>query len=142
MLRAARRLGELRDVQVATTFLGAHALPPDYAGDADAYIAHVVDAMLPEVVRLDLADAVDAFCETIGFTAAQTERLFEAATCAGLPVKPHAEQLSNQHGAALAARVGALSAAPLEYLAAAGVSWCAWAGTDGPRAERAREGRG
>src|SRR3546814_6760776 len=85
MLRAARRLGELRDVQVATTFLGAHALPPDYAGDADAYIAHVVDAMLPEVVRLDLADAVDAFCETIGFTAAQTERLFEAATCAGLP---------------------------------------------------------
>src|SRR3546814_19135810 len=79
MLRAARRLGELRDVQVATTFLGAHALPPDYAGDVDAYIAHVVDALLPEVVRLDLADAVDAFCETIGFTAAQTERLFAAA---------------------------------------------------------------
>src|SRR3546814_20299978 len=87
MLRAARRLGELRDVQVATTFLGAHALPPAYAGDADAYIAHVVDAMLPEVVRLDLAAAVDAFCETIGFTAAQTERVFEAAACAGLPVK-------------------------------------------------------
>src|SRR3546814_4450501 len=74
MLRAARRLGEVRDVRVSTTFLGAHALPPDYECDADAYIAHVVDAMLPAVARLGLADAVDAFCETIRFTAAQTDR--------------------------------------------------------------------
>ncbi|MBB5705981.1 imidazolonepropionase [Sphingopyxis panaciterrulae] len=129
MLRAARRLGEVRDVRVSTTFLGAHALPPDYEGDADAYIAHVVDAMLPEVARLGLADAVDAFCETIGFTAAQTGRLFEAATRAGLPVKLHAEQLSNQHGAALAARFGALSADHLEYLDQAGVAAMAKAGT-------------
>src|SRR3546814_16069033 len=85
--------------------------------------------MLPEVVRLDLADAVDAFCETIGFTAAQTERLFEAAPCAGLPVKLHAEQLSTQHGAAPAARFGALSAAHLASLDAAGIAALPRAGT-------------
>src|SRR3546814_18026072 len=85
MLRAARRLGEVRDVRVSTTFLGAHALPPDYEGDADAYIAHVVDAMPPQVARLGLADAVDAFCETSGLTAAPTGRLLESATSSGLP---------------------------------------------------------
>ncbi|WOF45284.1 imidazolonepropionase [Sphingopyxis indica] len=129
MLRAARRLGEARDVRIAATFLGAHALPPEYAGDADAYVAHVADAMLPEVARLGLADAVDAFCESIGFSAAQTEHVFEAAKRAGLPVKLHAEQLSNQHGAALAARYGALSADHLEYLDAEGIAAMARAGT-------------
>lgn len=129
MLRAARRLGDERDIRVATTFLGAHALPPEYAGDADAYIAHVADAMLPEVAQAALADAVDAFCEGIGFSAAQTERVFEAAKRAGLPVKLHAEQLSNQHGAALAARYGALSADHLEYLDADGIAAMAKAGT-------------
>ena len=129
MLRAARRLGEERAVRVATTFLGAHALPPEYAGDADAYIAAVADTMLPEVARLGLADAVDAFCENIGFTAAQTERVFAAAKRAGLPVKLHAEQLSNQHGAALAARYGALSADHLEHLDDAGIAAMAQAGT-------------
>lgn len=122
MLRAARRLGEERPVGIAATFLGAHALPPEYAGDADAYIAVVADTMLPEIARLGLADAVDAFCEGIGFTAEQTQNVFDAAKRAGLPVKLHAEQLSNQHGAALAARYGALSADHLEYLDEAGVA--------------------
>src|SRR3546814_21048904 len=94
--------------------------------------------MLPEVVRLDLADAVDAFCETIGFTAAQTERLFEAATFAGLPAKLHAEQLSHQHGAALAARFGALSAEHLEYLDAAGIAAMARGGTVATLLDRKR----
>lgn len=127
MLRAARRLGTERPVRVSTTFLGAHALPPEYAGDADGYIALVADTMLPQVVGL--ADAVDAFCEGIGFTPAQTERVFESARRAGLPVKLHAEQLSNQHGAALAARYGALSADHLEYLDDAGIAAMAQAGT-------------
>lgn len=127
MLRAARRLGSERPVRIATTFLGAHALPPEYAGDADGYIALVADTMLPQIVGL--ADAVDAFCEGIGFTPAQTERVFESARRAGLPVKLHAEQLSNQHGAALAARYGALSADHLEYLDDAGVAAMAKAGT-------------
>ncbi|WP_411341340.1 imidazolonepropionase [Sphingopyxis sp. J-6] len=129
MLRAARRLGAERRVRIATTFLGAHALPPEYAGDPDAYIATIVDTMLPEVARLGLADAVDAFCEGIGFTAAQTQRVFDAARQAGLPVKLHAEQLSNQHGAALAAQYGALSADHLEHLDEAGVAAMAKAGT-------------
>lgn len=129
MLRAARRLGSERPVQIATTFLGAHALPPEYAGDADGYIAMLVDEMLPEVARLGLADAVDAFCEGIGFTPAQTERVFEAAKRAGLPVKLHAEQLSNQHGAALAAQHSALSADHLEHLDSAGIAAMAASGT-------------
>lgn len=129
MLRAARRLGTERPVQIATTFLGAHALPPEYAGDADGYIAMLVDEMLPEVARLGLADAVDAFCEGIGFTPAQTERVFAAAKRANLPVKLHAEQLSNQHGAALAARHGALSADHLEHLDNAGIAAMAASGT-------------
>ena len=129
MLRAARRLGEVRQIGVATTFLGAHALPPEYAGDADGYITRVADEMIPEIARLGLADAVDAFCEGIGFTAQQTARVFEAATKAGLPIKLHAEQLSNQHGAALAARYGALSADHLEHLDEDGVAAMARAGT-------------
>ena len=129
MLRAARALGTARRVSVRTTCLGAHALPPEHAGDADAYIAHVTDAMLPAIARAGLADAVDAFCEGIGFSAAQTARVFDAARRAGLPVKLHAEQLSNLHGAALAARFGALSADHLEHIDGAGIAAMAEAGT-------------
>ena len=129
MLRAARRLGELRPVRVVTTFLGAHALPPEFAGDADGYIDAVCERMLPAVAVENLADAVDGFCEGIGFTAAQIERVFRAAKALGLPVKLHAEQLSNLNGAALAARYGALSADHLEHLGAAGVAAMAQAGT-------------
>ena len=129
MLRAARRLGDVRPVSITTTFLGAHALPPEYAGDADGYIAQVAEHMLPAIAAAGLADAVDAFCEGIGFTAAQTERMFEAARRHGLPVKLHAEQLSNLHGAALAARFGALSADHLEHLDEAGIAAMAEAGT-------------
>lgn len=115
MLRAARRLGELQ-VSVKTTFLGAHALPGEYADRSDEYIDLVCEEMLPAVAGDDLADAVDAFCEGIGFTPEQVERVFQAAGEHSLPVKLHAEQLSNLHGAALAARYGALSADHLEYL--------------------------
>lgn len=128
-LRAARALGEARRVRVATTFLGAHALPPEFADDADAYIDHICAAMLPAIAAEGLADAVDGFCEGIGFAPAQIERVFEAARAHGLPVKLHAEQLSNLHGAALAARFGALSADHLEHLDSAGVAAMAKAGT-------------
>lgn len=129
MLRAARRLGDERPVRIATTFLGAHALPPEYAGDADGYIDAVCAEMMPAVALEGLADAVDAFCEGIGFTPAQTQRVFDAAAAHGLPVKLHAEQLSNLHGAALAARAGALSADHLEYLDEAGIAAMAAADT-------------
>ncbi|MDF0487929.1 imidazolonepropionase [Sphingomonas sp. H39-1-10] len=129
MLRAARRLGQERPVRIATTFLGAHALPPEFADDADGYITMLCDELLPEVAAAGLADAVDAFCEGIGFSPAQTERMFQAAAAHRLPVKLHAEQLSNLHGAALAARHGALSADHLEYLDDAGVAAMARAGT-------------
>ncbi|HEX2812234.1 MAG TPA: imidazolonepropionase [Sphingopyxis sp.] len=129
MLRAARVLGKARPVTVRTTFLGAHALPPEYAGDADRYIDLVCETMMPEIAAAGLADAVDAFCENIGFTPAQTERVFAAAAKHGLPVKLHAEQLSNQHGAALAARHRALSADHLEYLDDDGIAAMAEAGT-------------
>jgi imidazolonepropionase len=128
-LRVARRLGRDLPVTVATTFLGAHALPPEYAGRSDAFIDLVAREMLPAVAREGLADAVDAFCEGIGFTAAQVERVFQAARALGLPVKLHAEQLSNLGGAALAARYGALSADHLEYIDEAGVRAMAAAGT-------------
>jgi imidazolonepropionase len=129
MLRAARRLGQERPVGIATTFLGAHALPPECAGDADDYIAQVCQQMIPAVAAQGLADAVDAFCEGIGFTSAQTQRVFEAAIAHGLPVKLHAEQLSNLHGAALAARHNALSADHLEHLDEAGIVAMAASGT-------------
>lgn len=129
MLRAARRLGTERRVHVATTFLGAHALPPEFADDADGYIAMLCKEVLPEIAALGLADAVDAFCEGIGFTLEQTERMFAAAALHGLPVKLHAEQLSNLHGSALAARHGALSADHLEYLDEAGIAAMAASGT-------------
>lgn len=128
-LRAARRLGEARGVRIRTTFLGAHALPPEYAGDPNAYIEKVCREMIPAVAAKGLADAVDAFCEGIGFSPAQTRAIFEAAKAHGLPVKLHAEQLSNLHGAALAAGFRALSADHLEYLDDQGVQAMARAGT-------------
>lgn len=115
MLRAARALGDARALRIVTSFLGAHALPPEYAGDADGYIDAVCGTMIPALAQEHLADAVDVFCEGIGFTPAQTERVFAAAKQHGLPVKIHAEQLSALHGSALAARHGALSADHLEH---------------------------
>jgi imidazolonepropionase len=114
MLRAARRLGRERSVEVVTSFLGAHALPPEAKGDKDAYIDQVCD-MIPALAKEKLADAVDAFCEGIAFSPQQTARVFDAAKRAGLPVKLHADQLSNLHGARLAAEHAALSADHLEY---------------------------
>lgn len=128
VLRAARRLATARDVEIVTTFLGAHALPPEAGTDKDAYI-EAVCAMIPAIAREGLADAVDAFCETIAFTPEQTASVFEAATKQGLRVKLHADQLSNSHGAALAARFGALSADHLEYTDEDGVAAMARAGT-------------
>ncbi|MBN3807930.1 imidazolonepropionase [Paraburkholderia sp. Ac-20347] len=122
MLRVARQLGERYPVTVRTTFLGAHALPPEYAGRADAYIDEVCERMLPALADEGLVDAVDVFCERIGFSIAQSERVFEAAARRNLPVKMHAEQLSNSGGAALAARYGALSSDHLEFLDEAGVA--------------------
>jgi imidazolonepropionase len=129
MLRAARRIGKERPLSVTTSFLGAHAMPPEAKGDKDAYIAVVCNDMLPAVAKAGLADCVDAFCENIGFTLEQTKRVFEAAKTHGLPVKLHAEQLSNLHGAALAARYGAQSADHLEYADEGGVQAMAKAGT-------------
>jgi imidazolonepropionase len=114
-LRAARRLGETRPITVRTTFLGAHALPPEMKGNSSGYIDLVCNGMLPAIAADGLADAVDAFCENIAFSREETERVFTAARGLGLPVKLHADQLSNLHGAALAAKFGALSADHLEY---------------------------
>ena len=122
MLRVARRLGRELPLTVRTTFLGAHALPPEFTGRADDYIKGLCDDILPALAEQGLVDAVDAFCETIGFTTAQTERVFQAAQRLGLPVKLHAEQLSNQGGAELVARYGGLSADHLEYLSPAGIA--------------------
>lgn len=129
MLRAARRLGGERRVAIRTSFLGAHALPPEYAGNTDGYIDHVCNDMIPAIAALGLADAVDGFCETIGFSARQIERVLAMANAFALPVKLHAEQLSNSHGAALAAGFGALSADHLEHLDAAGIAAMKAAGT-------------
>ena len=128
-LRAIRALGQARPVRVRATLLAAHALPPEFAGDPDGYIDTVCRDIIPAAAAAGLADAVDAFCETIGFTPAQTRRVFEAAKAHGLPVKLHAEQLSNQHGAALAAQFGALSADHVEYLDERGIAAMAASGT-------------
>jgi len=129
MLRVARRLGQNLPVSVRTTFLGAHALPPEYKGQPDAYIAWLCETVLPAIASAGLADAVDAFCENIGFTPTQTERVFQAAKKAGLPVKLHAEQLSDQHGAQLLARYHGLSADHLEYVSDAGIAAMAQSGS-------------
>lgn len=129
MLRVARRLGELRPVRVITTLLGAHALPPEYAGRPDDYVSLVCDEMIPAAVAEGLADAVDVFCEGIGFSPAQCERIYQAAQAHGLAIKAHAEQLSNLGGSVLAARYGALSADHIEYLDEVGVRVMAEAGT-------------
>jgi len=129
MLRTARRLETLRPVRIATTFLGAHALPPEFADDADGYISILCADVLPKIAALGLADAVDVFCEEIGFSPAQTRRMFDAAARHGLPVKLHAEQLSNLHGAQMAAGYGALSVDHLEYLDEEGIAALARAGT-------------
>ena len=129
MLRAARELAQRLPVRIATTFLGAHALPPEFAGRPDAYVDELCERMLPQLAALGLVDAVDAFCERIGFTNAQTERVFAAARTLGLPVKLHAEQLSSQGGAELVARFGGLSADHLEHLTPEGIQAMAGAGT-------------
>ncbi len=128
MLAAARRLGELRPVTVRTSFLGAHAVPPEFKDRQGDYLEAVI-AMLPAVKQSGLADALDAFCEKIAFTAEETRRLFAAAEAAGLPIKLHADQLSDLGGAALAAEFGALSADHLEYTSEAGIAAMAKAGT-------------
>ena len=128
-LQAARRLAADHPVSVQTTLLAAHALPSEFKQGADDYIEHIVADILPTLVGEGLVDAVDAFCETVGFSVAQTERVFAAAKALGVPVKLHAEQLSNQHGSALAARYQALSCDHLEYLDEAGVRAMAASGT-------------
>jgi imidazolonepropionase len=128
-LRVVRALARRRDVTVRSTFLGAHALPPEFAGDSDGYIDLVCRTILPAVASQGLADAVDAFCEGIGFSAAQVRRVFETAVALGLPVKLHADQLSNLGGAALAAEFAAMSADHLEYLDDDGIAALAGAGT-------------
>jgi imidazolonepropionase len=127
-LAVARRLGRELPLAVRTTSLGAHALPPEYAGRADAYV-DAAAGWLGDQKAQGLVDAVDAFCDTIGFSPAQTRRMFDAARALGLPVKLHAEQLSNQHGAALAAEYGALSCDHLEHLDAAGIAAMRSSGT-------------
>ena len=129
MLRVARKLGSERNVRVKTSFLGAHAIPPEFKGKADAYIDFVCEDVLPLVHEEKLADTVDGFCENIAFSTKQIYRVFDKATALGLPVKLHAEQLSNLGGAALAANYGALSADHLEYLDEAGVQAMAKSGT-------------
>ncbi len=128
-LRAARALADHRKVDITTTFLGAHALPPEAGGDKNAYIDRVCSEMLPAIARAGLADSVDAFCEGIAFSVDQVARVFETARSLGLPVKLHADQLSNLHGAALAAGFGALSADHLEHTDEAGAAAMARAGT-------------
>lgn len=128
MLRVARALGARLGIDVRTTYLAAHALPPEFAGDADAYLDAAI-AWLPRLHAEGLVDAVDVFCEGIGFSPTQTRRMFEAARALGLPVKLHADQLSDLGGAALAAEFGGLSADHIEYTSESGVRAMAAAGT-------------
>jgi imidazolonepropionase len=129
MLRVARRLGERYPVTVVPTYLGAHALPPEYEGQSDRYVDFVCNEVMPQVAEQQLAVAVDAFCENIGFTAEQTDRVFKTAKKFGLAVKLHAEQLSDLQGATLAAKYGALSADHLEYVSEEGIKAMADSGT-------------
>jgi len=129
ILEVARLLGEHHPIDIKTTFLGAHALPPEYKGRADEYIDLVCTDMLKQVVANNLADAVDVFCENVGFSYEQTKQVFEAAKRYNLPIKCHAEQLSNQRGAQLVAEFEGLSADHIEYLDEDGVKAMAQAGT-------------
>ena len=129
MLRVARRIGTELGVEVRTTFLGAHAVPADFSGRQSDYVDELCVRMLPAIAHAGLADAVDAFCENIAFTPSETRRVFETARGLGLPVKLHADQLSDLHGAALAAEFGALSADHLEYTNEAGVRAMAASGS-------------
>jgi imidazolonepropionase len=129
MLRVATRLRDELGLRIQRTFLGAHALPPEYVGRADDYIDSICNDMLPSLDEEKLVDAVDGFCENIGFTRAQMEKVFRVAHALGLPVKLHAEQLSNQQGAELAAQYHGLSADHIEYLDEEGVKAMAAAGT-------------
>lgn len=129
MLHVARRIGDEIGVGVRTTFLGAHALPPEFAGRQSDYVDEVCIRMLPKIAHAGLADAVDAFCETIAFTPSEVRRVFETAQAHSLPVKLHADQLSDSGGAALAAEFGALSADHLEYTNEAGIQAMAAAGS-------------
>lgn len=128
-LAAARKLGDTNPVTVRTTCLAAHALPPEFAGNSDGYIDRVCNEILPAIAKDSLADAVDAFCEKIAFSTAQTRRVFETARRLGLPVKLHAEQLSDQGGTQLATEFNAFSCDHLEYVSEAGIEAMAKAGT-------------
>ena len=128
-LRVARSLEKQRNIRVLTTFLGAHAMPPEAGGDKDLYISQICEMMLPALVAAGLVDAVDVFCEGIAFSPAQTRRVFDHAKMLGLPVKLHADQLSNLHGAALAAKYHALSADHLEFTDDEGAKALARSGT-------------
>jgi imidazolonepropionase len=129
MLAIARNIGETSGVSIQTTLLAAHTVPPEYKGRADEYIDVICNELLPEVRERELADAVDAYCESIAFDAPQIAKLFRAATDSNLPVKLHADQLSDGGGAELAAHFNALSADHLEYTNEAGVKAMAQAGT-------------
>jgi len=129
MLRIARLLGEHHPVDVKTTFLGAHALPPEFKDNSDGYIDLVCGEMIEAVIEEDLADSVDAFCESVGFDLAQTKRVFQAAKKHGLPVKLHAEQMSNLGGSEMAAEFDALSVDHIEYLDEAGIKAIKQSGT-------------
>lgn len=129
MLSVARQLGDATPATIRTTLLAAHTVPPEYKDDADAYVTLICDEIIPEVVAGKLADAVDAYCESIAFSVDQVARLFERARAHGLPVKLHADQLSECGGAPLAAQFEALSADHLEYTSAAGVAALADAGS-------------
>ena len=129
MLRVARKLGKERNVRVKTSFLGAHAIPPEFTGKADDYIDYICSEVLPAVHEENLADAVDGFCENIAFSTKQISKVFEKTSMLGLPMKLHAEQLSNLGGAVLAANYGALSADHLEYIDQNGVDTMAQSGT-------------
>lgn len=129
MLRVARKLGRTQGIDVIATFLGAHAVPPEYRGKRAEYLRLLVEEALPAVAAQGLADAVDAYCEGVAFTAAEVQTIFERARSLGLPLRLHAEQFSDSGGAAMAARLGALSCDHLEYLGADGIEAMAMAGT-------------
>ncbi|MFS1702423.1 imidazolonepropionase [Alteromonas sp. AMM-1] len=129
MLRVAKSLESQLPVRISTTYLGAHALPPEFADNAENYIDFVCQTVLPNVASQQLANAVDVFCESIGFTTAQTERVFKAAQQFGIPVKAHVEQLTDSKGAVLAAKYNALSVDHIEYLAESDIPHLAESGT-------------